>query len=130
MICGTFRVFFWTPTFKSNVEKWLFDTKDLFFPIDLIIIDCCESIIFSEMKVGALKSERLREDSGHSICCFLLFFHHLNIFHNHFDHYFFMLINYFLRNGARNTQKRTFVRRQWTQYLLILFFIQHLSQSI
>ena len=81
MICGTFQVFFWTTTFKSNVDKWLFDTKALFSPINLIIIVCCESIIFSEMKV-ALKSELLREDSGHSICCFLFFFHHLNIFHN------------------------------------------------
>ena len=41
-----------------------------------------------------------------------------------------MSINYFLRNAARNTQKRTFVRRQWAQYLLFLVFTQRLSQSI
>ena len=40
-----------------------------------------------------------------------------------------MSINYFLRNGGRNPQKRTFVRRQWPQYLLFLFFTQHLFQS-
>ena len=166
-------MFFWTTTFKSNVDKWLFDTKALFFPINLIIIVCCESIIFSEMKVGALKSELLREDSRHSICCFVFFFHHLsksidyfcllsinyfsemepetlktellfedneysiccfcsslNIFSNQFDHYFLTSINYFLRNEARRSQKRTFARRQWAQYLLFLFFIQHLFKSI
>ena len=41
-----------------------------------------------------------------------------------------MSINYFLRNGARSSQKRTFVRRQWAQHLLFLFFTQHLFQSI
>ena len=123
-------MFFSTTTFKSNVEKWLFDTKDLFFAIDLIIIDCCEPIIFSEMKVGALKSELLREDSGQSICCFLFFFHHLNIFSNQIDHYCFVSINHSLRNEVQSSQKRTFIRRQWAQYLLFLFFTQHLSQSI
>ena len=94
-------MFFWTTTFKSNVEKWLFDTKDLFFAIDLIIIDCCEPIIFSEMKVGVHKSELLREDSGQSICCFLFFFHHLNIFSNQIDHYCLVSINHSLRNELR-----------------------------
>ena len=41
-----------------------------------------------------------------------------------------MSINYFLRNGARNSLNRTFGRRQWAQYLLFLFFTQHLFQSI
>ena len=41
-----------------------------------------------------------------------------------------MSINYLLRNGARNSQKRTFARRQWSQYLLYLFFTQHLFKSI
>ena len=41
-----------------------------------------------------------------------------------------MSINYFLRNGARNSQNRTFGRRQWAQYLLFLFFTQHLFHSI
>ena len=41
-----------------------------------------------------------------------------------------MSINYFLRNGVRNSQKRTFARRQWAQYLLFLFFSQHLFKSI
>ena len=39
-------------------------------------------------------------------------------------------INYFLRNGARNSQKRTFALRQWVQYLLFLLFTQHLFKSI
>ena len=79
------------------------------------------------MKIEALKSELLLEDSGYNICCFCS---SLNIFSNHFDYYCLLSINYFLRNGARNSQKRTFVRRQWAQYLLFLFFTQHLFKSI
>ena len=79
------------------------------------------------MKPETLKSKLLLEDSGHSICCFCS---SLNIFSNQFDHYCLMSINYFLRNGARNFQKRTFARRQWAQYLLFLFFSQHLFKSI
>ena len=37
--------------------------------------------------------------------------------------------NYFLRNEARRSQKQAFVRRQWAQHLLFLFFIQHLFNS-
>ena len=32
-----------------------------------------------------------------------------------------MSINYFLRNGARSSQKYTFARRQWAQHLLFCF---------
>ena len=49
------------------------------------------------------------------------FFCHINVL---------MSINYFLRNEGRSSQNRTFVRRQWAQYLLFLFFFQHLFQSI
>ena len=52
------------------------------FPINLIFIVWCQSIIFSEMEPGTLKSELLLEDSGHSICCFCS---SLNIFSNQFD---------------------------------------------
>ena len=97
------------------------------FPIILIIIVCCQSIIFSEMDPETLKSELLFEDSRHNICCFCSSF---NNFSNQFDHYCLMLINYFLRNGTRNSQNRTFARRQWAQYLLFLFFSQHLFKSI
>ena len=83
--------------------------------------------IFSEMEPKGLKSELLFEDSGHKICHFCF---SLNIFSNHFDYYCLMSINRFLRNGARNSQKRTFARRQWSQYLLFLFFTQHLFKSI
>ena len=96
------------------------------FHNQLITFVCCQSIIFSEMEPETLKSELLFEDSGHNICCFCS---SLNIFSNQFDHYYLMLINYFLRNGTRNSQKRTFARRQWVQYLLFLLFSQHLFQS-
>ena len=86
-----------------------------------------QSIFFSEMEPEGLKSKLLFEDSGHSFCCFCS---SLNIFSNQFDLYCLMSINYFLRNGARNSQKRTFARRQWSQYLLFLFFTQHLFKSI
>ena len=89
------------------------------FPIILIIIVWRQSFTFSEMKVEALKSELLLEDSGHSIYCFLPFFHHLS---QSIDYFCLLSINYFLRDGARNSQKRTFGRRQWAQYLLFLFF--------
>ena len=49
------------------------------FQINLVIIVWCQSIIFSEIKPGALKSKLLLEDSGHSICCFCS---SLNIFSN------------------------------------------------
>ena len=52
------------------------------FPINLIFIVWWQSIIFSEMEPGTLKSELLLEDSGHSICCFCS---SLNIFSNQFD---------------------------------------------
>ena len=97
------------------------------FPIILIVIVWCQSIIFSEMEPETLKSELLFEDSGHSICCFRS---SLNIFSNQFGHYCLMLNNYFLRNEARNSQKQTFARRQWAQHLLFLFFTQHLFKSI
>ena len=97
------------------------------FPIILIVIVWCQSIILSEMEPKGLKSELLFEDSGHNICCFCSSF---NIFSNQFDHYCLMSINYFLRNEAWNSQNRTFARRQWAQYLLFLFFTQHLFQSI
>ena len=42
----------------------------------------CQSRIFSEMKVEALKSELLLKDSGHNICCFCS---SLNIFSNQFN---------------------------------------------
>ena len=96
------------------------------FPIILINIVWCQSNFFSEMKVTALKSEVLLEDSGHNICCFCSF---LNIFSNQFDHYCLMLINYFLRNGAWRSQNRSFARRQLAQYSRFLFFSQHLFQS-
>ena len=96
------------------------------FPIILIIILWCQSIIFSEMKVKALKSEVLLEDSGHNICCFSSF---LNIFSNQFDHCCLMSINCFLRNGTWRSQSRSFARRQLAQYSLFLFFSQHLFQS-
>ena len=89
------------------------------FPIILIIIVWRQSFTFSEMKVEALKSELLLEDSGHNIYCFLPFFHHLP---QSIDYFCLLSINYFLRDGARNSQKRTFARRQWAQYLLYLFF--------
>ena len=79
------------------------------------------------MKPETFKSKLLLEDSGHSICCFRS---SLNIFSNQFGHYCLMLNNYFLRNEARNSQKQTFARRQWAQYLLFLFFTQHLFKSI
>ena len=75
------------------------------------------------MEPETLKTELLLEDSGHSICCFCS---SLNIFSNQFDHYCLTSINYFLRNEARRSQKRTFARRQWAQYLLFFVF---LSQS-
>ena len=81
----------------------------------------------SKHQPETLQSELLFEDSGHSICCFCS---SLNIFLKQFNQYCLMSINYFLRNGARSSQKRTFVRRQWAQYLLFLYFIQHLFQSI
>ena len=96
------------------------------FHNQLITFVCCQSIIFSEMEPETLKSELLLEDSGYSICCFCS---SLNIFSNQFDHYCLTSINYFLRNEARRSQKRTFARRQWAQYLLILLFTQHLFQS-
>ena len=77
-----------------------------------------QSIIFSEMERGALKSELLFEDSGHSICCF---WSSLNIFPNQFDYYCLLSINFFLRNEAWSSQKQTFARRQWAQHLL--FFV-------
>ena len=40
------------------------------FPINLIIIVCCQSIFFSEMESEILKSEVLLEDSEYNICCF------------------------------------------------------------
>ena len=61
--------------------------------------------------------------------CICWFCYSLNIFSNHFDCYCLMSINYFLRNGAKRSQKRTFVRRQWAQYLPFLLFTQHLFQS-
>ena len=61
--------------------------------------------------------------------CICWFCYSLNIFSNQIDHYCLISINYFLRNGAKRSQKRTFVRRQWAQYLLFLLFTQHLFQS-
>ena len=52
-----------------------------------------------------------------------------NIFSNQIDHYCLISINYFLRNGVKRSQKRTFVRRQWAQNLPFLLFTQHFFQS-
>ena len=89
------------------------------FPIILIIFVWRQSFTFSEMKVEALKSQLLLKDSEHNIYCFLPFFHH---FSQSIDYFCLLSINYFLRNAARNSQNRTFGRRQWAQYLLFLFF--------
>ena len=62
--------------------------------------------------------------------CICWFCYSLNIFSNQIDHNCLISINHFLRNGARRSQKRTFVRRQWAQFLLFLLFTQHLFQSI
>ena len=43
------------------------------FPINLIVIVCCQSIFFSEMESEILKSEVLLEDSEYNICCFFFF---------------------------------------------------------
>ena len=69
------------------------------FPIILIIIVWRQSITFSEMKVEALKSELLLEDSGHSICCFLPFFHHLS---QSIDYFCLLSINYTLCVGVHH----------------------------
>ena len=79
------------------------------FPFNMIIIVWCQTIIFSEMKVETLKSQLLLEDSGHSICCFCSSF---NIFSIQYDQYCLMSNIYFLKNEGRNSQKRTFARRQ------------------
>ena len=42
------------------------------FPIILITIVCCQSIVFSEKKPEVLKSEVSLEDSEHNNCCFFL----------------------------------------------------------
>ena len=70
------------------------------FQINLVIIVWCQSIIFSEMKPGALKSKLLLEDSGHSICCFLFFFQHLS---QSIWLLLFVLNQFFLRNRVRNS---------------------------
>ena len=70
------------------------------FQINLFIIVCCQSIISSEMKPGALKSKLLLEDSGHSICCFLFFFQHLS---QSIWLLLFVLNQFFLRNRVRNS---------------------------
>ena len=41
-----------------------------------------------------------------------------------------MSINYLLRNEDWSSQKQTFARRHWAQYLLFSFFILHLFKSI
>ena len=105
----------------------VFCSSSNIFSNQLIINVWYQSIIFSEMKPETLNSELFLEDSGHSICCFCS---SLNIFSNQFDHYCLTSINYFLRNEGRSSQKRTFVRRQWAQYFLFLFFTQHLFKSI
>ena len=68
------------------------------FPINLMILIVnvwCQSSIFSEMKVQALKSELLLEDNGYNMCCFCS---SLNMFSNQFDLECLMSSNYFLRN--------------------------------
>ena len=59
---------------------------------------------------------------------FAVFCSSSNIFPNQFDCYCLLLINFFLRNGVRSSQKRSFARRQWVQYLL-LFFLNSTSQE-
>ena len=111
----------------AQVLLFLFFTQHLFQSIWSLLFDVNQSIIFSEMEPEGLKSELLFEDSGHIFCCFCF---SLNIFSNRFDHYCLMSINYFLKHVGRGSQKLTFARRQWAQYLLFLFFTQHLFQSI
>jgi len=70
----------WSPKF-SKPNFWSKTVGTIFavfvlhltsFLINLIISVWCQSIIFSEMRPGALKSILLFEDSGHSICCCFL----------------------------------------------------------
>ena len=80
------------------------------------------------MEPEALKSKLLLEDSGHSICCFLFFFQHLS---QSIWLLLFVLNQFFLRNRVRSSQKQSFARRQWVQYLLIFFFwTQHLKKIV
>ena len=59
---------------------------------------------------------------------FAVFCSSSNIFPNQFDCYCLLSIIFFLRNGVRNSQKRSFARRQWVQHLLF-FFSPHLNIS-
>ena len=67
--------FFWK---KVGTAFAVFVFLSTSFPIILVIIVWRQSIIFSKMEPETLKTELLVEDSGHSICCFLSFFHHLS----------------------------------------------------
>ena len=57
------------------------------------------------------------------VCGQMALWHKSLVFPNQFDHYCLLWINYFLRNEGRGSQKRTFARRQWAQYLLFFVFL-------
>ena len=61
---------FWSKTVGTKFA--LFVLHSTSFPINLITFVWRQSIIFSEMKPEALKSEVLLEDSEYNICCFFL----------------------------------------------------------
>ena len=67
-----------------------------------LFIVWCQSNIFSELKLEALKSEVLLDDIGHSICCFCS---SLKIFSNQFHRYCLTPINNFLKHEFRSFQK-------------------------
>ena len=82
---GLSKANFCAKTVDTIFANFVLDSTS--FTINLIIIVWCQSIIFSEMEPGALKSELLFEDSEHNICCFRS---SLNIFSHELNHFCLM----------------------------------------
>ena len=105
---GLFVLFFGQLALKALWTNRSLTHKALFFPVDLIIIVWCQSIISQKCRSRFSKANFYSKTVGH--------------LSQSIDYFCLLSINYFLRNGARNSQNRTFGRRQWAQYFLFLFF--------
>ena len=103
---------------------FLFFTQHLFKSIWSVLFVVNQ--LFSQKWSQELsKAKFCSKTVGTAFAVFLIFFHHLS---QSIWLLLFVVNQFFLRNAVRSSQKRSFARRQWVQYLLN-FFLSSTSQE-
>ena len=102
---------------------FLFFTQHLFKSIWSLMFDVKQ--LFSQKWGPKLSKANFCSKTVGTAFAVLFFFQHLS---QSFWLLMFVVNQFFLRNAVRSSQKRSFARRQWVQYLLI-FFLSSTSQE-